>query len=121
MSIIIIIILAISIIGIGILEGYLSTRTNKFYGLIIPAVFFILMSVFLFVNMGEAFYSVKGFGQFLSSYGQTGLFALVLKTGFAYLPVIFYLAIYFICRGIYKHNHPSDNKKEMDKRLAEDL
>ena len=120
MSIVLIIILAVSTIGIGILEGYLSMRKNKFYGLLIPAIFFILISVFLLVNIGDAFYSVKGFGQFLSSYGQTGLFALILKIGFAYLIVILYLVIYFICRGIY-NNHPSDNKKEMDKMLAEDL
>ncbi|MBN2880322.1 MAG: hypothetical protein JXN65_11920 [Clostridia bacterium] len=99
-------------------EVLLSTRKNKWLGLIIPAVMFILLSVFLIFNLLEAFLKIEDLGRFLLLYGRKGVFALILKMGFVYSPVILNLIIYFVIRKI---KYPKDSKKEINKMLADDL
>lgn len=103
-------------------EYILSNKKNKWLGLIIPIVFFIALSVFLALNLTDAFSNVEGYGLFLTEYGSTGLFALILKTGFIYTLVVIQLIIYFITRHYYKkRNKPLKNNKELKKMIIDDL
>ncbi len=99
-------------------EVLLSMRKSKWPGLIIPAVLFIVLSLFLIFNLLEAFLKIEDFGRFLLLYGRRGIFALILKMGFVYSPVILNLIIYFVIRKI---KYPKDSKKEINKMLADDL
>ncbi|MEX1376206.1 MAG: hypothetical protein AB1Z23_01920 [Eubacteriales bacterium] len=103
------------------LEIFLSLKKSKWLGLIIPAGLFILLSIFAIFNISEAFTNIEGFGGFLQSYGGVGIWALSLKLGFVYSPVIISLIIYFVCRAAYKNSHPTTKDKEMKKMMAEDL
>ena len=117
-SIITIIIFLVSFV----FEYFLSRKKNKWLGLVIPFVYFIAASVFLILNLTDAFYTVEGYGWFLIEYGSAGLFAMILKVGFIYTPVLIQLIIYFVCRHYYKkRNDPDKNNKELKKMIVNDL
>ncbi len=91
-------------------------------GLIIPLVCFAEASVFLILNLTGTFITVEGYGLFLTEYGSTGLFAMILKVGFIYTPVVIQLIIYFVCRHYYKkRNAPIKHNKEFKKMIVDDL
>lgn len=101
-------------------EYFLSIKKSFLPGLILPIVFFAASSVFLILNLTDAFSTVEGYGLFLTGYGSAGLFALILKVGLIYTPVLIQLVIYFICR--YKiRKTPSKTSKEFKKMMADDL
>ena len=85
-----------------VLQGFLSTRKNKLYGLIIPIILFITstLTVLFMADTGSSIF---------------------LQALYVYSPVIINLAIYFICRAIYKSNNNDKNKKEYDKMVVTDL
>ena len=104
------------------LEYLLSNKKNKWFGMIQPLVFFIAASLFLILNLTDAFINVEGYGLFLIEYGSTGLFAMILKVGFIYMPVVIQLIIYFVCRHCYqKRNDPAKSNKEFKKMIVDDL
>ncbi|MEZ4627113.1 MAG: hypothetical protein R2912_03100 [Eubacteriales bacterium] len=98
-------ILLLVLIAGFVLEFFLSRNKNWGWGVIIPAVSFLLSSVFILFNVSKAFASVTGYGSFLLQYGRTGLIALILKVGFIYLPVVIQLIIFALCRRHYKKTH----------------
>ena len=102
------------------LEYFLSIKKSFWPGLILPMVFFSASSVFLILNLTDAFSTVEGYGMFLFGYGSAGLFALILKVGFIYTPVLIQLIIYFICR-YRKRSAPNKAAKEFKKMMADDL
>ena len=89
-----------------VLQIYLSSKKSRWLGVIVPVVFFIAASVFLVLNLSDAFSAIEGYGFFLIAYGSAGFFALILKIGFIYTPVLIQLVIYFICRHYYKKKKP---------------
>ena len=116
------IIILIIILASFAAEYILSNKKDKWLGLIIPLVFFIASSIFLVLNLTDAFSNVEGYGLFLIEYGSTGMFALILKTGFIYTPVAIQLIIYFITRHYYKKkNNPAKHNKEYKKMMIDDL
>lgn len=116
-----IIILILTLLSFG-LQGLISKKKSKWLGLIIPVAFFTAASIFLALNLTDAFSTVQGYGLFLAEYGGTGLFALILKIGFLYAPVIIQLMIYFVCRRHYdRMNHPAKSNREFKRMIAEDL
>jgi hypothetical protein len=105
-----------------ILEIFLSSRKSKWLGLIIPVVFFVSSTIFLVLNLKDAFSVIEGYGIFLTEHGSAGFFALILKIGFIYTPVLIQLIIYFICRHYYKkRNGPAKDNKELKKMIVDDL
>jgi len=105
-----------------VLEFFLSRNKNWVWGIIIPAISFLLSSAFILFNVSKAFASVAGYGSFLMQYGGSGLIALILKVGLIYMPVVMQLIIFALCRRHYKKTHaaPGDNK-ELKKMIADDL
>lgn len=117
----VIIILVITIISFGF-QFILSKKQNKWLGLIIPAVFFVITSVFLVISFTSSINTVEGYGQFLLDYGLSGVMAQILKIGFIYLPTFIHLVIYFICRRKFRHiDKPTKTEKEIRKMIAKDL
>lgn len=88
-------------VGLGVLQVYLSKGEGKFPGLIIPGIFF-LFSFIWPLNMT----SLNGVGDYLGM-----LFVLLL----ANIPTYIYLAIYFVCREKYR------KKSQMDRMNIQDL
>lgn len=117
------VILVLVIIIVSFVFQYiLSKKPNKWLGLIIPAVFFIVMSVFFIIAFSKSIYTVEDYGQFLLDYGFTGVIAQILKIAFIYFPMVIYLVIYLVCRRKFRHkDRPSKSKKEIKKMLAKDL
>ena len=99
-------------------EVLLSLIKNKWIGLIIPTILFVVLTFFLVFNLLEAFIRIEDFGQFLVIYGGRGVFALIARICFLYSPVIVNLIIYFIIRKV---KYSNDSKKEINKMLADDL
>ncbi len=96
------IIFVITILIFAILQICLSTRNNKFIGLIIPAILFAIMTVILLFVV------------------DTGAGMAATISGI-YSPVIFNLVIYFICRVIYKIKNEDKTEKEINKMTISDL
>ena len=116
------IITIIFILASFVLEYFLSREKNKWLGLITPFATFVAASVFLILNLIDAFFTVEGYGLFLIEYGSVGLIAMVLKVGLIYTPVLIQLIIYFVCRHYYKKiNHPVKNNQELKKMIVDDL
>ena len=105
-----------------VLQSVLANKKNKWLGLILPIVFFIITTAFLVLNLTEAFLFVEDYGLFLIEYGSTGLFALILKIGFIYTPFLIQLIIYLVARRYYKkRNGPVKDNKEFKKMMVDDL
>lgn len=100
----------------------LSKKQNIWLGLIMPAAFFVITSVFLVITFTSSINTVEGYGQFLLDYGLSGVIAQILKIGFIYLPTFIHLVIYFICRRKFRHiDRPTKTEKEIKKMIAKDL
>ena len=103
-------------------EYFLSCRTNKWLGLILPAAYFAAAGIFLILNLLQAFPGMEAYGLFLTEHGSAGFFAVILKIGFLYTPAAVHLAIYFISRHTYEKTHnPAKHNKEYKRMLADDL
>ncbi len=97
-------VLLLVLIGIIVLQVYLSKAENKRLGLILPAinVFFSIIVV-----LGMAFYGNESFGQIVM---------MILYVLFIYnIPTFILLGIYFACREKRKKN------KEIEKMNIQDL
>lgn len=102
----ILIVLAL-IAGGVILQIVLSKKENKWLGLILPLISFVISLLFVFnISVGNLMYT-----------GKTGVMAvLVLQTlVLCNIPTAILLAIYFVCRDRKKR------KKEIEKMNIQDL
>jgi len=115
------IITLIIILGSFVAQYFLSKKRSEWFGIILPTVFFVMATVFLVLNLTDAFNNVEGFGVFLLRHGSTGLFALILKIGFIYTPLFIQLVIYFFCRRRKKRDGVSKDNKELKKMMVDDL
>jgi hypothetical protein len=103
-------------------EYFLSYQTNKWRGLILPVLYFCAAGVFLALNLLQVFPETEAFGFFLTEYGNTGFFALILKIGFVFSPAAVHLILYFVGRHFYNKTHnPVKRSREYNKMLADDL
>ena len=112
----------IIILASFVLEYFLARKENRWPGLIIPFVYFVAASVFLILNLMNAFFTIEGYGLFLIEHGSSGHFAMIFKIGFIFTPGLIQLIIYFVCRHYYKkRNDPVKNNKELKKMIVDDL
>ena len=103
-------------------EYFLAYRRSKWPGLILPVTYFCAASVFLLLNLLDAFPQTEAFGSFLSQYGSAGFVALLLKIGFLYVPAVLHTVLCLVFRRRYrKTHHPAKHNKEYQKILADDL
>jgi len=101
MDIIVIILLLFLLVGVTILQVFLSTRPSKGLGLILPISFFILILLIFFT------FSLTGFGA-ISTIGII----------FFNIPSLVFLIIYFICKNLMTKK---SNNKEINKMNIIDL
>ncbi len=103
-------------------EYFLSYRRGKWPGLILPLLYFCAAAVFMALNLLDVFPNMESYGVFLTVHGSAGFFAVVLKLGFVFLPVMIQLVIYVITRHCFaKKHHPAAHNREYKKMLADDL
>ena len=89
------------LVGVILLQIYLSKREGKWPGLVLPIISFFISFIY---PLNMAIPSVGGF-----------IFALILGWLIANIPTIILLAIYFACRGKQRRN------KQLDKMNIQDL
>ena len=89
------------LVGVILLQIYLSKRESKWPGLVLPIISFLISFVY---PLNMAIPSVGGF-----------IVALILGWLLANIPTIILLAIYFSCRGKQRRN------KQLDKMNIQDL
>ena len=89
------------LVGVILLQIYLSKRESKWPGLVLPIISFLISFIFP-LNMAIPF--VGGF-----------IVVLILGWLIANIPTIILLAIYFACRGKQRRN------KQLDKMNIQDL
>jgi len=92
------------LVGIIILQIYLSKRKNKWFGLILPIINVIIS---IMAVLGRAFYGAKSIAEIIMN---SIMIFLVWN-----IPTIILVAIYFACREKFK------KKKELDKMNIHDL
>jgi biotin transporter BioY len=92
------------LVGIVLLQIFLSKRENKWLGLIFPMISF-MFSILVVLSM--AFYANQSTGE--------RIFQLIMILLLCNIPTIILLAIYFACREKFK------KKKGLDKMKIEDL
>ena len=89
------------LVGVILLQIYLSKKESKWPGLVLPIISFLVSFIY---PLNMAIPSVGGF-----------IFALVLGWLIANIPTIVLLTIYFACRGKQRRN------KQLDKMNIQDL
>ena len=89
------------LVGVILLQIYLSKKESKWPGLVLPIISFLISFVY---PLNMAIPSVGGF-----------IVALILGWLLANIPTIILLAIYFSCRGKQRRN------KQLDKMNIQDL
>ncbi|AEV67422.1 hypothetical protein [Acetivibrio clariflavus] len=92
------------IVGVVLLQIFLSKTESRWPGLVLPIIAF-LFSFFLPLNM-----MIPDDGATASFYVQMAMLWL-----FGNIPAIILLAIYFVCREKYRR------KKQLDKMIIQDL
>jgi cytochrome c biogenesis factor len=111
------IIISILVIILSFIFEYIFTKKQrKTLAFSVIGIVGILSVTFLIFNLTEAFSTIDYFNDFLSEYGITGLIALILKTGFIFLPFVINIVIYLVVNTI--HNK---NTSEIDKMIAKDI
>jgi len=89
------------------IQLFLSTRKNKYLGLILPGIALILAGVITVHTAFQVFGFAEGIGKFLCQ--------VILAYLFACIPFVLYLVIYFICQ---RH---MQKKNQLNQTLIHDL
>lgn len=95
------------LVGVILLQIFLSKRENRWAGLILPAISFLIS--FIYPLSMAAFTQI---GSMRAELGGTTVFGLILVWLLANLPTAVLLAIYFTCR---------DKNRSVDKMNIQDL